>query len=274
MNVQKALLGVGAACLLSQNLLAQPAVQPQALSPIKPWVVHGDDTECSAERTYGTANDPIILALRPSLERDTYELMLASKRPGPQLAQQLSGTVDFGKGPVKAWLLRYGLADKSFRIDKFRIDAPAIAQSATASNITFRISGDAAVALKLSAVSGVISALDKCNEDLRKFWNMTDATKTKIATAAVGSVRRVFTDGDFPAEAGNLEGKAQFLLLISERGDVSACYVLKPSGVPAFDGTGCQVIRQRARFKPARDAHGNPLRSSVVTPPVIWINGY
>jgi hypothetical protein len=33
---------------------------------------------------------------------------------------------------------------------------------------------------------------------------------------------------------------------------------------------GCQVIRKRAKFTPARDAAGKPVRDSYVTPPVAW----
>lgn len=270
MHAIRLLLSAGAACVLSSQVLAQSAVPAEPRVPSKPWVVHYEDAECYAERTYGPADNPVILGLKPSPAGDSYELLLATKRPAPQYAQQLSGTVDFGKGPIKAWLLRYGLKDKSYRIDKFRIGSPAIGQAATAPNVAFRIGSSTAETLTLSAVPGVIDALDKCNEDLRKFWNMTDDTKSAIAQPAVGDVRGVFTDRDYPDEAGNLEGEAQFLLLVNERGEVSGCHVLKPSGIPAFDGMGCQVIRERARFKPARDARGKPVRSAVTTPPVIW----
>ena len=270
MNAPKLLLGTGAACLLASHVHAQNAVPTQTLQPSKPWIVHYDDTECYAERTYGTAENPLILGLRPSPGADSYELLLAVKRPAPKYAQQLSGTVDFGKGPIKAWLLRYGLKDASYRVDKFRIDAQTITQATTASNVAFRTGDNVTTSLTLSAVPGVITALDKCNEDLRRFWNMTDDTEKLIAQPAVGDVRHVFTDRDYPDEAGNLEGEAQFLLLVDERGGIGACYVTKPSGIPAFDGMGCQVIRERAKFKPARNKDGKAVRSAVVTPPVIW----
>ena len=270
MIAPKLLLGAAAGCLLASQIHAQGAVPTSPLQPSKPWIVHYDDTECYAERTYGTGENSVILGLRPSPAADNYELLLALKRPGPKYAQQLSGSVDFGKGPIKAWLLRYALKDAAYRVDKFRIDAKTITQATTAPDVAFRIGGNATINLTLSAVPGVITALDKCNEDLRRFWNMSDDTEKLIAEPAVGDVRRVFTDQDYPDEAGNMEGEAQFLLLVDEKGGIGACYVMKPSGIPAFDGMGCQVIRQRARFKPARDKDGKAVRSAVVTPPVIW----
>jgi protein TonB len=65
-------------------------------------------------------------------------------------------------------------------------------------------------------------------------------------------------------------GKVQFLLLIDEQGKVASCDVMSPSGIPALDAMGCQVIRQRAKFRPALGGDGTPIRSAVVTPPVIW----
>jgi periplasmic protein TonB len=60
------------------------------------------------------------------------------------------------------------------------------------------------------------------------------------------------------------------ILLINEAGKVAGCDVLTPSGIPALDIMGCQVIRSRAKFTPAVDANGKPVRSTVVTPPIVW----
>jgi hypothetical protein len=269
MNAPKMMMGAAAALLLPASIRAE--IAPSAvLQPIKPWVVHFDDTECYAERTYGTPADPAILGFRPSPNGDTYELLLAHKRTAPKFAQQLEGSVDFGKGPTKAWLLRYAIKDQPYRVDKFRIDSAAMAQAATAATVGFHVGKDAEERFALAAMPGVLNTLAKCNEGLRDYWNMTDPGQKAIAKPAKGDVRKVFTDGDYPDEASTEEGQAQFLLFVDEKGAIAACHVQKPSGIPAFDGMGCQVIRARARFKPAYDASGKAMRSSVVTPPVVW----
>jgi protein TonB len=66
------------------------------------------------------------------------------------------------------------------------------------------------------------------------------------------------------------EGTVQFLLLVDEKGAVAGCHIEKPSGVPILDAAGCQVIRERLKLTPARDAQGRPVRSSLVTPPITW----
>ena len=44
-------------------------------------------------------------------------------------------------------------------------------------------------------------------------------------------------------------------------------------GLPVLDAMGCQVIRERAKFTPALDRGGKPIRSTYVTPPIRWRMG-
>jgi TonB family protein len=269
MKVTIGIAAMGAAFVAAGGAHAQPA---PLLQPIKPWVIHFDDTECYAERTFGSATNPVILGLRPSPNGDTYELLVAHKRAGPRNAVQLKGSVDFGHSPVKAWLLRYALTDRSYTLDKYRIDINAMTQARTSPIASFHVAGEPDDRFALAAVAEVLTTLDKCNVDLRQYWNMTDAEQQRIAAPAIGDVRGIFSDRDYPDEAWSRdqEGKVEFLLFVDEKGAVAACNVLTPSGIPALDGMGCQVIRKRAKFKAAIGRDGKPIRSAYVTPPVIW----
>lgn len=124
----------------------------------------------------------------------------------------------------------------------------------------------------LRSMPELLRGLQSCTADLEAYWNSNGEKDGKIAKSAKGDVRSVFTADDYPNIAVNLEqsGKTQFLLLVDEKGLVAGCHVLKPSGVPVLDAMGCQVIRKRTRFSPARDAQGKPVRSTVTTPPVVW----
>ena len=61
----------------------------------------------------------------------------------------------------------------------------------------------------------------------------------------------------------------QFLVLVDQTGSVAGCDVATTSGNPLLDGMGCQVIRKRARFMPALDLNGKPVRDSILSPPVM-----
>ena len=267
---------LGAVCVsaISISLLASavPAIAEQPLEPVGKWDLDYGETQCGAFRDYGSAEDPVTLAIRPSRNGDTYEILVARRSRGPAFAEELRGSVDFGQGPIKAWLLRYGSASKALEIYQFRISAAEMAQARSAASVTLHVTGAPDFAFSLEVIPQLLSGLETCTADLKRYWNMDGEETGQIAKGARGDVREVFTWGDYPSEALNRgqEGDAQFLLLIDENGKVAGCHVLIASGVPALDAMGCSVIRNRARFKPAVDSAGKPTRSTVVTPKVSW----
>ena len=253
--------------------LAAPIAAEEPLKPINSWIVNYDATECTAQRSYGDSANPTILAIAPSAWGNTFELMLATKTKGPDYTEEKAGSVDFGGGPIKAWLLHYGIkASSPLDVFKFRIPNGEMVQAASSNAVTFQVHGRSDVSVTLQSVPALLRTLQDCTTNLQHYWNMIDPEQKKIVAPAIGDLRPLFTSGDYPDEAftRGQEGTVQFLLLVDEKGTVAACHVLQPSGIPVLDGMGCQVIRKRARFKPAVDASGKPLRSSVVTPPISW----
>lgn len=242
-----------------------------ALQPAKPWVLDYADAQCAAGRDFGDPQKPVTLIIRPAPEGDTYELQLIRKRPGPASAEEDEGSVDFGLGPRKAWVLHFGSVAAKLDIYQYRITAADMQQAQSASTITLRNAHGPNVSLSLTSMPALLNGLTQCNSDLRVYWNVGKAG-FKAATPAKGDLRGIFTGADYPDDAAreSKQGTAQFLLFIDAAGKVAGCHVLIPSGVPLLDAMGCQVIRQRAKFTPARDASGKPVRGSVVTPRVSW----
>ena len=128
------------------------------------------------------------------------------------------------------------------------------------------------MSFSLEARPDLMDGLSSCVADLKRYWNMDGAEVAAVATPPKGDVRSVFSSADYPDEAlaRGQEGRAQFLLLIDETGKVAACNVILPSGIPALDAMGCIAIQTRAKFRPARDHSGKTIKSTVVTPPVVW----
>jgi hypothetical protein len=60
---------------------------------------------------------------------------------------------------------------------------------------------------------------------------------------------------------------------VDEKGSVAGCHVLQPSNIPVLDAMGCQVMRLRGNFSPALDRTGKPVRSTIVTPNIVWKMG-
>jgi len=256
----------------SQTFAGSPALA-DPMQPTKNWVVDYADTECDASREYGSGDDALVLLIRPSPNGDSYELLLSRPHHGPKFAEELEGSVDFGGGPTKAWLLHYGGKARDVNVYKFRIPAAEMARGRNAASVRLRVEGGPDVTLKLTIMAALLEGLDKCTVDLKRYWNMDDAGEARVATQAKGSLVGLFSDNDYPSEAlmRGQQGASQFLLLIDEKGNVAGCYVQRASGVPALDGMGCYVIKERLKMTPALDAQGHAIRSSAVTPPIKWV---
>jgi protein TonB len=68
----------------------------------------------------------------------------------------------------------------------------------------------------------------------------------------------IFSTDDYPVEAirRNEQGTVGYQLSINRLGWVSGCRIVSSSGSEALDRATCNIIRDRARFEPARDANG------------------
>jgi protein TonB len=95
---------------------------------------------------------------------------------------------------------------------------------------------------------------------------------TQEPRSAKGDVRAVFSADDYPVEAQRKgeEGTVRARLDIDKHGRVKRCTIVQTSGSSSLDNATCNILERRARFTPARDANGNAVGDSVLTPPVRW----
>jgi periplasmic protein TonB len=84
-------------------------------------------------------------------------------------------------------------------------------------------------------------------------------------------IRSLFRNGDYPYEAlmFRAQGSAEFRAIVGVNGRVRDCRIVRSSWVRLFGRLTCSILRERARFEPARDAAGNPVED-VVTDTVWW----
>ena len=145
----------------------------------------------------------------------------------------------------------------------------ALSRTESKYGITFNTVCPAAVLTE--RLLSLLAGLQECTADLKRHWNADGEKNGALSTGAQGDVRSIFKLEDYPSEASSRDqqGSGRFLLLIDERGGVAGCQVLEAS-VPALDARGCQVIRERAKFTPAVDRSGKPVRSTFVTPRITW----
>ncbi|WBY09007.1 TonB family protein [Sphingomonas sp. 7/4-4] len=72
------------------------------------------------------------------------------------------------------------------------------------------------------------------------------------------------TSADYPpkAVAKRKSGKVHFTLTIDTTGKPDSCHITWTSGFAELDQYSCALLLARARFSPARDAAGNPIRAT------------
>lgn len=68
-----------------------------------------------------------------------------------------------------------------------------------------------------------------------------------------------FTTDDYPREAlrRREQGTVTFSILVGPDGRVADCTVTGSSGSASLDAATCRILRERARYRPARDPQGN-----------------
>ena len=220
------------------------------------------ETFCTARRSFGDEKAPLDLFLRPSPNGDLLQFFVI-RNGGFAAAEHVPVTVGFGERAVKGTALLYGGRQNGRRTVLINVANDALADFPKARTVTLRGSG-VDYAFAVPGLDKVMAALATCNEDLRSHWNMTEERKAAIATRArsITPLRDVITYEDYPAQALREEdtGQARVMLLVDESGKVADCLLEKTSGNASLDAMTCVAFVKRARFHPAADAAGKPMK--------------
>lgn len=261
--------------LLGSLALAMKAA-PVAAAPLQPtdkWHLFYQESHCAAERRFGDH----MLGFQPSPLGKTTRLVVIG--PGRVMrTRQLDSLIELADGgpPIKASSLVYATSKKGVRgittvlplADAERVynstwlristlgTGPKSKRTSPSGAPVF--SGEFAI----GSTNALSRELGKCLADLQRHWGMVDGKLPDPAQPAEIS-RGLFSSSDYPEDAWMADqgGITEFLLMIDEKGAVLDCLIEKSSGVASIDGMGCQVIKERAKVKPALDAGGKPVKS-------------
>ena len=274
-----------AALILSLASITAARSEPEP--PTSKWRVDYGETQCAAMRVYG----PRTLVIRSAPNDESYEVMLLEPGSTGKNASQSDGSVSFDGDPIQSTVLVYSDRESKTKFFKFRLTAKEMERARNSSRLVLRAKrgeqlpgqGDTRLPVAPSGGSAdfaithaaaVLDELKKCSADLRKYWN--DGVQPQVvATPAQGDIRSVFSGFDYPSEAllRDQEGTTRAILLIDEEGKVASCYNSEPSGIASVDAVSCQVIKDRARFRPARDSQGKAVKSIFYSPRITFRMG-
>ena len=98
-------------------------------------------------------------------------------------------------------------------------------------------------------------------------------TSTGGSPASAASLLRgqFNNESDYPSAARRAEeqGTVRVSYVVGADGRVTGCTVVQSSGSSALDRTTCRIFQSRFRYRPARDATGNPV-SQTIRSSVTW----
>lgn len=238
----------------------------EPLQPTKKWVVDFAESQCAAMRSYSAdQNNPLTLAFKPSSTGRMMQIFIGEPG-GKQAPLQHDVTVTIhGAKPtvVRTTLLRY--ADPEKKLNLASVILPHEKAEALRNSTGLSIAGIGyRQAFSFGQMHGVMAALDECVSSLRQWWHIGEAkSAVKVPAKPHKPLDLYLRDDDYPGIARNkaFEGELVLTLLVDEQGGVKNCTVEETSGVAVLDAMGCGVLANRARYHPALDESGKPLKS-------------
>lgn len=123
-----------------------------------------------------------------------------------------------------------------------------------------------------SDAAQALAALDNCVAKQVTDWGIDLPTEASIKDGAVATNYGTWiTLADYPpaAKQMKLQGAVNVVYFMEADGGVRDCRVISSSGHKILDEAACNAIKLRARFKPARNAEGHPVRQ-MGSRRVIW----
>lgn len=197
------------------------------------------------------------------------------RKAGRVPANQVDSSVAVDEHPpVKTNLLMYSPKSSKERVYLLNMPSPDFARVREGKQLRIRSQGLNDVFV-LSQMRPLLKTMDECVADLRRRWNVASVDSgapTALASRAMANLSAFIKNSDYPgiAIAKGQSGRVQFVLLVGEDGRIADCTVIATSGVAALDATSCVLLRERARFTPARGSDGRPARDAVVNA-IQWI---
>ena len=258
------------------------------LEPTGKWLLNYEDNSCFLGRTFGEGDSQITIAFTRFAPGDGFSLRAYGKpfrNDGPfqdvrvafgaipatePLRDSLSGKT--GKVPFVD-LGRFTLATTLHGVEN---DPPSLSaeQEAAVSALTIGPHRGKIYRLHLGSMRSPMRAMRSCTDNLVRTWgydpSVTGAlSKPPEPASYPGSW---LTTDDYPAgmvATGQL-GAVEFRLDVDENGGVTGCTILRRAGDETFAATSCMKLKRRARFNPALDNTGRPVRSFYINR-VNWI---
>lgn len=254
------------------------------VAPSGPWNVDFGEERCRLTRTFGQGDDQHLLLIEQYWPGRSFGLTAAgaafskfrnqqattvafSDAQTPQSLQSWTGDIqDFGPAVIFSRLFLTPRPDGSAQAETPPSGVPTSDMTAARSvQFVSLKQGKAEVRLMTGPLDQAFGVLDNCALDLIGTWGL-DIEQHRTATRMArlidrdAVVRKVVAA--YPRDAANIgeQGLVRMRVTVTPEGTVSDCAVIKATETQRLESPACKVM-QTARFEPALDAAGAPMRS-------------
>ena len=281
--------------ITSLTFASLPAMAKEAdvipLAKTSKWDINYSDDSCQLIRTFGIGAQQVFLRLVREQPGDSFSLELighllqTTKSEIPvELTFGLDGTPFKSKGVamtlsnaelplVRFPRLRFDQATLAEQSEP--IPPVTLARETAVTAIAFKRFGGKRYRLDTGSMGPPMAAMRTCTDDLIKTWGYDPAIQSRLRQRAIptASPATWFHEGDFPNKAmiAGHDGLVRFRLDVDAAGIPQGCRALYRTSPDEFTEQTCKLLIQRARFLPALDSTGRPVKSFYIND-VRWIS--
>jgi TonB family protein len=274
------------ALALTVPQVAAATKSPVVLPKASKWEMRYDDDSCTLAARFGTDKNGVLLVFNRYDPGDGFDLRLYGQAlryggglrmpielafglQSPQRFEAVAATAsDSTKTPtalisgarLDGWTFPKGQYDPALR-------PPAVTpgQEAAITSITFKRPGAAPVQLQTGSMAPPMKAMRTCTDDLLRHWGFDPAVQGALTRRAqpTGNPGNWLRSSDYPSGAlwNGENGLVRFRLDVEPDGSVSNCRILFRTNPDSFADLSCKLLRERAKFSPALDSGGKPVKS-------------
>lgn len=293
-----AVIGLALVCAQSPALGADDypneiAAKAKPLSPVSNWALDYGENQCRLARIFGTDDDQHLLYIDQGWPGHSFSLSFAGssfkryrrdaraqiglQSDAPMLRFRLPPVGEMGRFGPAVILASVGVSSgKDSAIPRLRVgtsDEPTPtslvsaaldpSEGAKIDRIVLKRGGNA-VTYETGNMRGAFEALNTCTADLLEDWGLDPEKHLSFAPAKWLNRDKVVSQIQrrYPPSALNDGEQAIFQMraIIDETGRVESCKIFAATSADKLVSPACDAM-MGARFEPAQDDEGQPMRS-------------
>ena len=231
------------------------------------WAVDYAQEYCVLSRDGLAGETGVAFRTRPF--SDEHDLLLYVPRNGEK-ERSIKGRLSIGgDAPGAERWISIGEPRRAYKLIDTRISTDELTRIAVSTSIRLSSDDRLDMTVQLPLVAKAMAALRLCEVDLAGRWGVDSEEMKGWAKPARSQtdLRSMFWSEDHSSVA-MLRSAVRAVLDIDAQGIMVGCKIVQSSRVAWVDRNFCDILGKEARFHPAVDANGKPVRGRMVTPPI------